>query len=292
MRKSVSGFSRQSRSQYQGEAAMRWLHGLAALGVGLCAFATAASAQTDAAVERLYVFDCGQIIIPDMAVVSPDNAHAPGFMVDSCYLVKHGGDYLLFDTGIGDAVAAMPDGKKGNISYFYVTKTLASQLADINVAPSDIRYLVLSHTHGDHVGNVEMFPKSTLLIQQAEYDWPAADGSPRIKPEHPVKTLTGDYDVFGDGSVVLISTPGHTPGHQAMLVKLKKTGAVLLSGDAVHGRKDWDDRRVTAFDVDKDKTRASFDRIAAVLKQNNAQFWIGHEKSEAPLRKYAPAYYE
>jgi len=255
-------------------------------------FACARPASAQGTVDRLYVFDCGQIIIPDMAVVSPDYPHGPYFMVDSCYLVKHAQDYLLFDTGIGDAVAAMPDGKKGNISLFFVTKTLATQLAQIKVAPSDIRYLAMSHTHGDHVGNIEMVPQSMMLIQKAEYEWPTKDGSPRINPQHPVKLLTGDYDAFGDGSAVLVSTPGHTPGHQSLLVKLKQSGAILLSGDAVHSRADWDERRVTAFDVDKDQTRASFDRIAAVLKQNNAQFWIGHEKSEAPLRKYSPDFYE
>ena len=271
---------------------MRMLRLFAAAASALCAILGTASAQGPANIDRLYVFDCGQIIIPDMAVVAPDYPHGPYFMVDTCYLIKHAQDYLLFDTGIGDAVAAMPNGKKGNISLFYVTKTLATQLAQIKIAPSDIRYLALSHTHGDHVGNIEMFPQSMLLIQKAEYDWPTKDGSPRINPQHPVKLLTGDYDAFGDGSAVLISTPGHTPGHQSLLVKLKQTGAILLSGDAVHSRADWDERRVTAFDVDKEQTRASFDHIAAVLKQNNAQFWIGHEKSEAPLRKYSPDYYE
>ena len=242
--------------------------------------------------ERLYVLDCGQITIPDMATVSPEYPHGPGSMVDTCYLIKHAQGYLLFDTGIADMVASMPNGQKGNVSLFFRTKTLAAQLAELKVAPSDIRYLALSHTHNDHIGNVEMFPQSMLLVQKAEYDWPAANGSSRFKLEHPVKKLEGDCDVFADGSVVLISTPGHTPGHQALLVKLRKTGAILLSGDAVHSRDDWDHRRVTVFDVDKEKTHASFDRVEAVLKQNDAQFWIGHEKSEAPLRKYSPAYYE
>jgi glyoxylase-like metal-dependent hydrolase (beta-lactamase superfamily II) len=92
----------------------------------------------------------------------------------------------------------------------------------------------ISHTHPDHAGNVELFPKSMLMVQKAEYEWPDAKGGPRFKPEHPVTKLEGDRDVFGDGSVTIVSTPGHTPGHQSLLVRLPKTGAVLPSGDAVH----------------------------------------------------------
>ena len=109
--------------------------------------------------------------------------------------------------------------------------------------PSDIKFVAVSHTHPDHVGNVTLFPQSTLLVQKAEYDWPSPLG-PRFKPEHPATKLDGDHDVFGDGSIVIIATPGHTPGHQSLLVKLRMTGAVLLSGDAVHFKENWDNRRV------------------------------------------------
>ena len=87
--------------------------------------------------------------------------------------------------------------------------------------------LPISHTHPDHIGNVELFPQAMLLVQKAEYDWPNPLGVGRFKPEHPVTKLEGDHDVFGDGSVTIIATPGHTPGHQSLLVKLAKTGAVL-----------------------------------------------------------------
>ena len=108
--------------------------------------------------------------------------------------------------------------------------------------PSDIKFVAVSHTHPDHVGNVTLFPQSTLLVQKAEYDWPSPLG-PRFKPEHPATKLDGDHDVFGDGSVVIIATPGHTPGHQSLLVKLRMTGAVLLSGDAVHFKENRDNRQ-------------------------------------------------
>ena len=94
--------------------------------------------------------------------------------------------------------------------------------------PSEIKYLAISHTHPDHIGNVELFPHSMLLVQKAEYEWPSPFGVGRFKPEHPATKLEGDHDVFGDGSVMLIATPGHTPGHQSLLVRLPKTGALLL----------------------------------------------------------------
>ncbi len=126
----------------------------------------------------------------------------------------------------------------------------------------------------------------------AEYDWPDPSGAPRFKKDQPAKTVEGDYDVFGDGSVMLISTPGHSPGHQCLLVKLPKTGAVLLSGDSVHTKANWDNRRAPVQNFNHAQSLATLDRMAAVLKQSNAQLWITHEKGEVAQRKYAPGYYE
>jgi N-acyl homoserine lactone hydrolase len=129
-------------------------------------------------------------------------------------------------------------------------------------------------------------------VQKAEYDWVQPFGGPRFKPEQPAIKAEGDRDLFGDRSVTLISTPGHSPGHQCLLVRLPETGAVLLSGDAVHTKANWDHHRVPERNFNVPQSLASLDRMAAVLKENNAQLWIGHEVSEVPLRKYAPEYYE
>jgi len=242
-------------------------------------------------VERLYVLYCGDIALNDASSFTP-GASGPGALSDTCYLIKHGADWLLWDTGLPDSLVGRPEGMKSNAGVWTSKKTLESQLAEIGLKPADIRYLALSHSHPDHVGNLNLFPQATLVVQKAEYDWVQPFGGPRFKPEQPAIKAEGDRDLFGDRSVTLISTPGHSPGHQCLLVRLPETGAVLLSGDAVHTKANWDHHRVPERNFNVPQSLASLDRMAAVLKENNAQLWIGHEVSEVPLRKYAPEYYE
>ena len=166
-----------------------------------------------------------------------------------------------------------------------------SQLEQLGVKPSDIKFVAVSHSHPDHIGNVTLFPQSTLLVQKAEYDWPAPVG-PRFKPEQPVNKLEGDHDVFGDGSVTIIATPGHTPGHQSLLVRLPKTGALLLSGDAVHFKSNWDNRGVPANNDNKEKSAASMQRMADVMAKEKAQLWINHDKAQRDSLKMSPAFYD
>jgi glyoxylase-like metal-dependent hydrolase (beta-lactamase superfamily II) len=252
-------------------------------------------AQSGKGVERLYVLNCGEGVTGDIGRWSPGvNEGKQMDFVDNCYLIKHAQGWLLWDTGVADAVANMPDGQKPadpRATHWKRPKTLASQLEQLNVKPSDIKFVAISHTHADHIGNITMFPQSTLLVQKAEYDWPAPVG-PRFKPEHPVNKLEGDHDVFGDGSVRIIATPGHTPGHQSLLVKLPNTGAVLLSGDAVHFKSNWENRGVPAISVDKDKTAASMQRMADVMAQENAQLWINHDKAQRDSQKLSPGFYD
>jgi len=250
---------------------------------------------TASGVDRLYILNCGEGLAGDVSRWSGTDAGKQQPMADNCYLIRHGQEWLLWDTGVTDAVAAMPNGQAPSdprAIHWYKPKTLASELATVGVKPEEIKYLAISHTHPDHIGNVEMFPKSTLLVQRAEYEWPAPLGVSRFKPEHPVKKLEGDYDVFGDGSVLIISTPGHTPGHQSLLVKLPKSGSVILSGDAVHFRSNWDNRRVPSINYDKDKTSTSMQRIADIIAKENAQLWINHDKAQRDTLKMAPAYYD
>jgi N-acyl homoserine lactone hydrolase len=247
-------------------------------------------------VEKLYILNCGEGTAGDISRWSPGvNEGKSMDFVDSCYLIKHAQGWFLWDTGISDAVATMPNGlapADPKSVFWRRPKTLAAQLDQLGVKPADIKAMAISHTHPDHIGNVEMFPSTMLYVQKAEYEWPGANNQPRFKVEHPVTKLEGDRDVFGDGSVTILSTPGHTPGHQSLLVKLPSTGAIVLTGDAVHFRENWDNRRVPSMNADKEQTAASMQKIADTLTKEKAQLWINHDKAQRDGQKMAPEFYD
>ena len=268
----------------------------AGIATALTLLGSAASAEAQSAVDKLYVLNCGEGIAGDISRWSPGvNVGKSMEFADNCYLVHHAQGWLLWDTGLADAIAAMPDGERPSdprATHWRRPQTLASQLDQLGIKPSDIKYVAVSHSHPDHIGNVELFPQATLLIQKAEYEWPGPNNTSRFNPAHPVSKLEGDHDVFGDGGVMLISTPGHTPGHQSLLVKLPKTGALVLSGDAAHFKENWDNRRVPSINFDKEKTAASMERLADVLTKEKAQLWINHDKAQRDRLKLAPEYYD
>jgi N-acyl homoserine lactone hydrolase len=255
------------------------------------ALAGSAAAQTGG-VERLYVLDCGEAHAPDQARWSPGvNVGQPIDISDNCYLIHHKQGWMIWDTGIPDAVAAMSQPPPGPIPWRR-SKTLAAQMAVIGVQPSDIKYVGISHTHGDHVGNVDLFPTATVLIQKAEYDWAFASPNKPFSASHPAEKLDGDHDVFGDGSVLVISTPGHTPGHESLMVDLPKTGWLLLSGDVAHFQDNYDNRRVPSMNADKEKTLSSMQRVADLVAKYHAQFWINHDAPQTARTRHAPEYYD
>ena len=247
-------------------------------------------------VEKLYILNCGEGVAGDISRWSPGlNEGKSMNFVDSCYLIRHAQGWFLWDTGVADAVAAMPDGlapADPKAVLWRRPKTLAGELDRLGVKPADIKGMAVSHTHPDHVGNVELFPTTMLYVQKAEYEWPGANNAPRFKAEHPVTKLEGDRDIFGDGSVTILSTPGHTPGHQSLLVKLPKSGAIVLSGDAVHFTSNWEIRAVPSMNSNKEQTQASMQKIADTLAKEKAQLWINHDKAQRDSLKMSPEFYE
>lgn len=256
-------------------------------------------------VQKVYVLYCGESETKDVSANwSPgvDIGKSREFS-DNCYLIRHDKGWMLWDSGISDTVADKPEGvvAGGGILTLYVKKTLRSQLRELGLSPADIKYLGFSHFHGDHVGNANLFTEATHYIQQAEYD--AAFGAEPAKfnfnpalydklRDLPTVRLQGDHDVFGDRSVTILSTPGHTPGHQSLLVRLPKSGAVLLSGDAVHFEENWVNRRVPARNFDKVQTLVSMEKIAHILEQERAKLWINHDKAQTDAIAHAPGYLE
>lgn len=269
---------------------------LAAATLLAASFAAVAGTAAAAGVDRLYVLNCGQATAPDQSRWSPGvNVNVPIEFSNNCYLIHHtAGGYLLWDTGVPDAVAGMPDGMQNRpgAPVWRRPKTLLAQLAELGLTPEDIKLVAVSHFHPDHAGNVDLFPSATVLIQRAEYDFAFAQPRIPFSAGHPVDKLEGDKDVFGDGSVMIFSTPGHTPGHQSLLVRLPKTGNLILSGDAVHFRSNWDNRRVPGFSFDNVKTAASMQRIADMMAKHHAQLWINHDKPQSDSLKRSPQYYE
>jgi len=197
--------------------------------------------------------------------------------VFSCYLIKHGDDYMMWDTGQS---MSRPGGVAPKVS-------VVDQLAQLNVTPEQIKYVGISHYHGDHTGQVDSFPGATVLIGKG--DW-AAITSPKPAPgvnfkpfAHwisgggKVEALGGDKDVFGDGTVMILNTPGHTPGHHSLLVKLKEKGNVVLVGDAAHFHENYETNGVPTFNVNRADTIASIDRIKKIEKAHHATVIIQHD---------------
>jgi len=271
--------------------ALRFGH-LSMVAVAAIALTAGRAAAQSGTIDRLYVMDCGHNAAPDQSRWSPGvNVGKPMEFSDNCYLIRHGTDLLLWDTGFPDSFAEKP--VTTAIGTASRAKTLAAQLAEIGVKSSDIALVAVSHTHGDHVGNVDMFPTATLLIQKTEVDFAfAPDKPPPFKRDRPMRMLEGDLDVFGDGSVTIVSTPGHTPGHQSLLVHLPRTGWVLLSGDAAHFRDNYDNRRVPSMNTSAEQTLASLDRIAGLLADKHAQLWINHDLAQSLTQKHSPEFYD
>ena len=246
-----------------------------------------------AAADRLYVMDCGHNAALDQARWSPGvNVGKPLDLSDNCYLIRHGTQWLLWDTGYPDAMVGHP--VTSAVGTATRSRTLASQLAEISVAPADIQWVAVSHTHGDHVGNVDLFPQATPAHPESRARLGVRSPARRapFKRERPVRALQGDLDVFGDGSVTVLSTPGHTPGHQSLLVRLPHTGWIVLSGDLSHFRDNWEHRRVASMNTSAEQTQASMTRVAQLLADKQATLWINHDNSQSMAQRHSPQFYD
>lgn len=252
------------------------------------------------ATPRLYVIDCGTLVYnrPEDYQLTREEVADTNMSV-ACFLVIHPKGILLFDTGLADSLVGRPLWENVDEGYGQIKfNTLRGQLADIGVTPADITYLALSHSHFDHVGNANDYAGSIWLTQKAELDFMfGARADPTYLPRYAglaharKKVYEGDYDVFGDGTVVLKFTPGHTPGHQALYVKLAKTGGVVLSGDLYHYAEERSRHRMPK-EEESTSTPASRDKIERFLKETHSQLWIGHSTTFFKNAIKSPGWYD
>ena len=252
---------------------------------------------------RLYVFNCGSLDIsdPERFRFKKEELATTNMSV-ACFLIVHPKGTLMWDVGAVPDSALKPGEKSATEGYATITETLRSQVEKIGYEPSDIKYLALSHYHYDHVANANMFAGATWLARKVERDAMFAPVLPdkkmnpanysELKHSKTILIPTDDYDVFGDGTVVMKLAPGHTPGHQVLFLKLKKTGPVVLSGDLYHYPEERRLKRVPTFEWNQQQTVLTREKIEAFLKQSGAQLWIQHDYIANSKLKKAPQFYE
>jgi len=260
------------------------------LSLGLLALHNAA-AQTPAAVT-LTRLDCGTNAAPtDVSARFSDTYAFNGLKVQlaiSCYLIHHGDDYMVWDTG--NPVGNAPTSPK---------TSLVDLLSQLKVTPDQIKFVGVSHYHGDHTGQVSSFPKATLFIGKGDWDVindPKSAGTPTAAPftnwisgGGKVEPLPGDKDVFGDGTVMVLNTPGHTPGHHSLLVRLQGMGNVLLTGDLAHFHENYDSNGVPTFNTSRAETLASLDRFKKIATNLKATVIIQHDARDVSKLPAFPA---
>ncbi len=260
--------------------------------------------QTKSAAQiKLYVLDCGTVQARDLSLFNPKiDKGVKMDMPVPCYVIKHPSKgTLVWDAGLNDELASQENGVERYQGAFNlsVKKTMRSQMREIGLDAHEVTYFAPSHLHLDHSGNANYFANSTLLIQQIEYqiafskdaakydfdinNYSALKDAKRIE-------LQGDHDVFGDGSAVMLSTPGHSPGHQSLFLKLPQTGPVILSGDLYHFEKNRINYGIPVWN-DKKSTISSFARIDNIIDQTSAKLWIQHDPQEAKTMRMSPAFY-
>jgi glyoxylase-like metal-dependent hydrolase (beta-lactamase superfamily II) len=270
--------------------------------MGLAALVFAGSALiagtggASAADVELWRLDCGTIVVKDLSVFSDtyDYAGQKKTLTDSCYLIRHDRSYMLWDTGLPAALLGAPASDAPMAPS--LKRTLPDQLKEIGVGPEKIEKIGISHYHFDHVGQAADFPAATLMIGKADLDalktTPPPFGAepgllkPWLDAGAPVDLISGDKDVFGDGSVVMLATPGHTPGSHSLLVRLTEKGPVILAGDTVHFEEQFARHGVPPFNRERADTLASMDRVQHMARTLHATVIACHDAGD--IKKLPP----
>jgi len=252
---------------------------------------------------RLYALDCGRVELSDAGVLSESGKPIgrAATMVDPCFLVRHPSGILLWDAGLPlSAERQTKEGLADPIGREFVDTSLMAQLKTLSLPPEAISFVALSHLHYDHTGNANLFTSSTWLLNRNELAWALQTPTPgwvdlstfSARAKVKLEQLDGDRDVFGDGTVRILATPGHTPGHQSLMVKLTHAGTIVLAGDLAQTRENWEKRVVPPFNDSRSKTLASMDRIRALLGETHGRLIVQHAPEDFRALPRFPAYLE
>jgi len=271
------------------------------LGISACANALAGVVASAQAVPEVTLtrLDCGPTVslasastelhlnFSDTFAYSAPNVQ----LVFSCYLIKHDNDYMLWDTGTSTTAGLLAAPKV----------SLVELLAQVALRPWQIKYVGISHYHYDHTGQIDSFPQSTLLIGKEDWDvltnpkpscvrpCPSESFAHWINGGGNVEPVVSDKDVFGDGTVMMLNTPGHTPGHYSLLVKLPTMGNVVLSGDLAHFRENYETNGLPVFNTNRADTLASIDRVKQIAANLKATVIIQHDARDVEKLPAFPA---
>lgn len=282
-------------------ALQHWLAAAFVLGAAVTTEVEAQRAQPAPVTSpRIYVFDNGAISGLDPALFNFKREELEEVdFVNSSYLIVHPRGTLMFDSGgVADSLFKS-DGSAVVEGIMSATKPLLPQLAAAGYTPRDITYFVLSHYHSDHTANANEFAGATWIVQQTERDFMFSDDPEGIIQPATYAALRNaktkilddeDLDVFGDGTVVVMSTPGHTPGHQVLAVKLANRGTVVLGGDLYHYPEERTTGRTPTFEFNAEQSQASRARVEQYVKDNKAALWIEHDLATHTALPKSPQY--
>ena len=254
-------------------------------------------------IDRLYILNGGIVTGPDKSIYTPGKFQGQKVSLScNAYLIQRKGDWILWDTGIDDSIFKEDGGKiiahglRG-----MVVRPIQSQLADLGLSPKDISIVILSHAHFDHVGNASLFKNARWFVQREEHtamfgqnfeDYGYIPALYKELKNSKIELMDGDLDIFGDGSVQVISTPGHTPGHCSLLVRLAKKGPVLLSADVAHYKYNMVHHAVPQFNSDQDLSVKSMKKVEVILRNENAQLWLNHDIVQTGTIPHSPSFFE
>lgn len=264
--------------------------------------AVTASEKMQEPAVKLYTFSGGTVQVNQLELFSQDTTYTGQTkeFADAFYVIEHPKGTLMWDAGLPEMLVGMPEPYTDPSGAFTVSRkdSVVAQLASIDMTINDIDYLALSHTHFDHSGHAEKMKSSTWLVQEAEYNFVTsaevqktnADVYNAINDLANIKKIKGDYDVFGDGKVVIKSMPGHTPGHQVLYLELENHGPLLLTGDLYHFYENRVHKRIPIFNYDVKQTMESMDAFEAFAVEKGAKVYLQHAKGDFDKLPKAPNY--